>query len=54
MTTGGAAKSNGSTNGSLVVVESLGPGPPKRLFSDLILLSREQPHLLVRKDPEEF
>jgi hypothetical protein len=56
MTTGGAAKSNGHTNGSLVGVETLGPSPSKGLISDLIILSHAfivQPHLLVRKNPEE-
>jgi len=54
MTTGGAAKSNGPTNGSLVGVESLGSRPPKRLISDDIFLAHAlmvQPHLLVREKP---
>jgi len=56
MTTSGAAKSNGPTNGSLVGVESLGPRPPKRLISNLILVYHAlivQPHLLVYQNPEE-
>ena len=56
MTTSGAAKSNGPTNGGLVGVESFGPRPLKRLIFDLILLSHAlivRPHLLVRMDPEE-
>jgi hypothetical protein len=56
MTTGGAAKSNGPTNGGLVGVESLGPGPPERLISNVILLAHAlivRPHLLVRENPEK-
>jgi len=57
MTTGGTAKSNGPTNGSLVGVESLGPRPPERLISDVILLAHAlivRPHLLVRENPEKL
>ena len=54
MTTGGAAKSNGPTNGRLVGVESLGPRPTERLISDVILLAHAlivRPHLFVREYP---
>ena len=51
---GGAANSNGPTNGSLVGVESLGPRPTERLISDVILLAHAlivRPHLFVREYP---
>jgi len=57
MTTGGAAKSNGLTNGSLVRVESLGPRPLERLISNVILLAHVlivRQHLLVRENPENL
>jgi len=56
MTTAGAAKSNGPTNGSLVGVESLVPRLAERLISKVILLARAliaQLHLLVRENPEK-
>ena len=55
METGGAAKSNGPTNESLVGVESLGPRPPERLIFDVIFLTHAlivRPHLLVCENPE--
>ena len=56
MTTGGAAESNGPTNGNLVGVESLGPRPLERLISNVILLAHAlivRPHLFVSKNPEK-
>jgi len=57
MTTGGAAESNGPTNGNLVGVESLGPRPLERLISNVILLAHAlivRPRLLVCKNPEKL